>query len=756
MGEVFRALDTRLRRTVAIKFLHGGEMADAAHRRRFLLEAQAASALNHPNIVVIHDISNQDGIDFLVMEYVPGQTLKDLIPAEGMPFDSVAHLGAQIASALAAAHAAGIVHRDIKPANIMVTPDERVKVLDFGIAKMTPPVVGDPRGETQGAAPETIPGMVVGTVSYMSPEQTRGEPVDGHADIFSLGCVLYEAATGRLPFRGASALAVMHEIATATPIAPSHLRAQVPPGFDRLLAACLEKNPTQRPAAAEVTQDLKTLASSPDRVPVRTVGGRRSVAVVPFRFRTALPEDQFLSLALAEAVVNRLASSGELLVRPGASVLRYAGTDVDWTQVARELNVDLVVEGTIQKLGARVRVLVQALQASDSRTLHSSKHDGDAGDLFALQDRVADAVSDALAPREKPSARPVMPPTKNPLAYELYMRAVDRLAHWNKFDIGSAIEMLSRVVELDRDFAEAWGRLAQAYSQMGIFEEDAKWSEQAEHAIAKALELDPIQCDALQARGQILWSSSRGFQIRPALRALNAALKVNPGRYTVRWFRGAILFHLGFYQEAEHDIEESLLANPEYAMALAGRGLIAVYRGDYDAAREYNERALAVDPAFPHAYIWSPMAPLMMGDLEEAREKIRRARQVVPEEPLITSIEGLLAAREGDLQRAEQLADAACLQDRKSVTHAHHTWHCAAGVYALCGKPDQAIPQLRRCAEMGLPNYLLFGSDPHLRPLRDLPEFTALLTELRREHDRYRVEMDWVQAGLERPTGNTR
>jgi tetratricopeptide (TPR) repeat protein len=316
--------------------------------------------------------------------------------------------------------------------------------------------------------------------------------------------------------------------------------------------------------------------------------------------------------------------------------------------------------------------------------------------------------------------------------------------------------MLSRVVELDRDFAEAWGRLAQAYSQMGIFEEDAKWSEQAEHAIAKALELDPIQCDALQARGQILWSSSRGFQIRPALRALNAALKVNPGRYTVRWFRGAILFHLGFYQEAEHDIEESLLANPEYAMALAGRGLIAVYRGDYDAAREYNERALAVDPAFPHAYIWSPMAPLMMGDLEEAREKIRRARQVVPEEPLITSIEGLLAAREGDLQRAEQLADAACLQDRKSVTHAHHTWHCAAGVYALCGKPDQAIPQLRRCAEMGLPNYLLFGSDPHLRPLRDLPEFTALLTELRREHDRYRVEMDWVQAGLERPTGNTR
>jgi TolB-like protein/tetratricopeptide (TPR) repeat protein len=449
-----------------------------------------------------------------------------------------------------------------------------------------------------------------------------------------------------------------------------------------------------------------------------------------------------LSLALAEAVVNRLVSTGELLVRPTTRVLRYAGTDIEWTQVARELNVDLVVEGTIQKMGARVRVLVQALQASDSRTLHSSKHDGDVGDLFALQDRIADSVSDALVPREKRSAGPEIPPTKNPLAYELYMRAVARLAHWNKFDIGSAIEILNRVVELDRDFAEAWGQLAQAYSQMGIFDVDAKWSELAEHAIAKTLELDPIQCDALQARGQVLWSSSRGFQIRPAMRALNAALKVNPGRYTIRWFRGAILFHLGFYEEAGRDIEESLLANPEYAMALAGRGLMALYTGDYDAAREFNERALAVDPAFNHGYIWSPMAPLLMGRIEEAREKIRRARQAVPEESLMTSIEGLVAAHEGDFKRAEQLADEASLENGKSVTHTHHTWHCAAGVYALTGKPDKAILHLRRCAEMGLPNYPLFRSDPHLRPLRDLPEFMALLSDLRREYDRYRVEID--------------
>ena len=350
MGEVFRAVDTRLRRTVAIKFLLGEGAANPVHRRRFLQEARAASALNHPNIVVIYDIANQDGIDFLVMEYVAGQNLKDLIPADGLPLGRVAHVGAQIASALAAAHAAGITHRDIKPANIMVTPSGQVKVLDFGIAKVAPQ-----DDATRTIAEFTAPGMVVGTLAYMSPEQTRGEHVDGRADIFSLGCVLYEAATGRLPFRGASMLAIMHEIATATPAAPSSLRAELPATFDRLIAACLEKNPNQRPgSASEVMQELERLSSGREQAPVRLQTERPSVAVIPFQLRTAGKEDEFLSIALADAVIHRLSSTGKMLVRPIASVARYKGTETEWAQVARDLNVDLVVEGTIQKMGAKV------------------------------------------------------------------------------------------------------------------------------------------------------------------------------------------------------------------------------------------------------------------------------------------------------------------------------------------------------------------------------------------------------------------
>jgi len=234
MGEVYRAQDTRLHRSVAIKVLPHDKLADDDRKRRFLQEARAASALNHPHIVVLHDISSDGGVDFMVMEYVPGTTLKDRIRSGALPFADVARYGAQIASALAAAHAAGIVHRDIKPANIMITPEGQIKVLDFGLAKLTQIGPMDSQSETQSML-ETTPGTIAGTVAYMSPEQTRAETLDARTDIFSLGSVLYEAATGRLPFQGPSTLAVMHAIAAEEPPAPSTVRRNLPGKFDLVI-----------------------------------------------------------------------------------------------------------------------------------------------------------------------------------------------------------------------------------------------------------------------------------------------------------------------------------------------------------------------------------------------------------------------------------------------------------------------------------------------------------------------------------------
>ena len=741
MGEVYRARDLKLKREVAIKILPNEFSSDLTRVSRFQREAEVLAALNHPNIVTIHDISSHDGIHFLVMELVAGETLASLIPTEGMPFDMVVQLGSQIASALAAAHGAGIVHRDIKPANIMVTQDRQVKVLDFGVAKMISTALNDPEGPTESIAEATIPGAIVGTVSYMSPEQTHGATVDERSDIFSLGAVLYQAATGRLPFRGASTLAIMHEIATSTPTAPSSLRPELPRAFDQLIAACLEKSPEERPSAAEeVARELKRLASSQDP----TAGirmNRPSIAVIPFRLRGAAPEDEFLCISLADAVIHRLLSTGRLLVRPIASVTRYKDSETEWVQVARDLNVDIVVEGTIQRMGTRIRVLVRAHRMSDERTLHSGKHDGDLEDLFGLQDRIADSISNVFVPQDRQSDPSVVPPTRNPLAFELYMRAVDRLAHWNKFEIVSAIEMLSRVVELDPLFSDAWGRLAQAYAQMGFhLDPDPQWFVRAEQAIAKTLELDPVQCDALFARGMILWSPSRGFKNGPALRAMNAALRINSSRFQIRQLRGGILFHLGFYAEAQSDFEEALQLNPGNAFGFHALGMVEQYKGNISKACELNQRALDLDPALFHANLSAPQNSLLMGRIGEARDKLQIARQMVPQESMLTCIEGLIFAIEGSFKHAEELADEVCKENTKSLTHTHHSWHYAAGIYAMCGKRDKAIFQLRRCADMGLPNYLLFTRDPFLRAISGDPEFTALMSDLRRQYDQYRQE----------------
>ena len=731
MGEVYRAFDTRLRRPVAIKILLAGGHGDG-QTGRFLHEARAASALNHPNIVTVYDIAREDDVDYMVMEYVSGRTLTQWIPTGGMTLEDLCEYGAQIASALAAAHAAGIVHRDVKPANIMITPERQVKMLDFGIAKWS--MWRGQGDETPVTRHATGAGMIVGTLPYMSPEQTRGGHVDARSDIFSLGSVLYQAATGRLPFPGDDEPAVMHAIATATPAPPSLVNTALPAALDRLIAQCIEKSPDRRPAdAAEIARALKRLLPSPQPAD-RVETARTSVAVIPFRVRTGSEDDQYLSVALADAMMNRILSTGKLLVRPMAAVLRYKEREPEWMQVARELNVDVVVQGAVQKVGPKVRVTVEIFRAADGSTLYSGKHDGDMEDLFGLQDRVADAATGVFVPRKTAPAE-AAPATKNHLARELYLRALDRLAHTDKFDTLNAIELLTRVTTLDPGFADAWGRLAQALTQMGMsFDPDPQWFTRAETAIATTLDLDPVHCDALCARAHILWSPSRRYQNRAALRALNASLKINPAQGVALGFRAIIYFHLGFYDQGRRDTEESLLVHPGHTLFLTSLGTMELYRGNYAAANECYERVLAANPAMLHATLRYPLPAIALGWLEEARVRLRRARQLLPDEPHLMAQEGLILAREGSFQRAEALADQAVKVER-SLTHTHHTWHDAAGVYTLCGKPEKAVEQLRRCAELGLPNYRLFQRDPHLRGLLEFAGFQTLQTELRRGHD---------------------
>jgi serine/threonine protein kinase/tetratricopeptide (TPR) repeat protein len=729
MGQVYRAHDTRLERSVAIKLLPRSVAEDTASRRRFLNEARAASALNHPNIVSMYDICTDQNVDFLVMEYIDGVTLKDLIASSPLDLNQLASLGSQVALALGAAHAAGIVHRDIKPANIMVTKSQQVKVLDFGIARLSPQDTDETR--------LTGGGQILGTAAYMSPEQTRGEDTDFRSDIFSLGCVLYESAVGQPPFKAPSPLALMHQIATVHPDPPSTYRPDLKPEFVRLVMRCLAKVQSQRPdSAVELATELKSLTfSTRPEPPIRS--DRTSVAVLPLKVR-GHADDQFLSVSLAEALIHRLSSNGKLTVRPIAAVMRFSAGDVDSPSVARDLNVDLVIEGTVQIMAGKIRVLVGVHRSSDASTIASLKQDGESNDLFALQDRLADIVANVFAPQPQPSSENRSAPTKNPAAYELYLRAVDRQVHVDKFEMASAIDLLLRATELDPTFADAWGLLAQACAQMGShLDSDPKWFELGERAIARTLELDPIQCTALCARSMILWSPSRSFQNRAALRALNAAIKVDPARPTARHQRSAILWHLGFLDAAEQDAR--ILQQTSPALGIMHQGAIALQRGDFALSSDFYARALALEPNGVLNHLMAPVAILYGGHLDAARLAIDKARQMFPADSFSLGLESILAAVDGNHLLAETLADQAANSVR-SMTHTHHTWHSCASTYALCGRPEKALHELERCAALGLPSYRLFQADPYLRSLSSEPAFNTLISRLRRDHDSIREE----------------
>src|SRR5579863_5632490 len=768
MGVVYKAEDNRLRRNVALKFLAEGVSNDPSALARFQREAQSASALNHPNICTIHDFGEENGQAFIAMEFLQGVTLKQLIAHRSVTFEMFVTLGIEICDALDAAHQKNIIHRDVKPANIFVTESGHAKILDFGLAKLhddqrsfagltAVPGATDASHETPAPAEDTTflrnsgetqitnTGVIVGTVSYMSPEQTRGQNLDRRSDIFSLGCVLYEVITGQSPFSGPSTLSIMHEIATGTPAPPSTLHPGLPRTLDDLIFRCLEKDPARRPQrVSEIAQALKNLsAPSANIVAAARPTGRKSIAIVPFQFRVPSPDDQFLSVALADAVANRLGSSPSLVVRPTSSVIKYSKGDTEWSQIARELNVDMVAEGSIQKMGTRVRVLVQVWELREGRSTHSAKIDGDMGDLFTLQDNLADSVFSALTPRkyEKSSSTDV-PPARHPLAYEHYLRAVDRSMCFNKIDLLSAIEMLERAVDLDPEFGEAWGLLSIICCQFGMhIEGDPKWFARAEQAVNRSLELDPINCNALCSRAWISWSPGRGFQVRPALRAFNSAVKINPNFYAAHAYRAAILFHYGFHELGMEENSEANLIAPGFALPYASKGFIAQYEGDYELADHWFQQALAREPALIHANIQAPLPHIYLGNLGKAREVLHRAEKMIPGEPQLVACEGLILACEGNFKRAEELADQAAKSTR-SVLHLHHMIHTAAEVYALCGKPEKAMHELKRAAEFGLPNHRAFENDAHLRSLRSHPEFLALTRDLRRDYEQLRLELD--------------
>jgi TolB-like protein/Flp pilus assembly protein TadD len=565
----------------------------------------------------------------------------------------------------------------------------------------------------------------------MAPEQLRGEGIDGRADLYSLGVVLYELAARKRPYDGETATAVMAQILSGTPPPLQDLGPEHPPALVDIIGKLIAKDRNERyRSAREVETDLERFRRSLETGRGTVTDYHRSVAVLPFQLLAGSAEDEFLSVALAEAVSHGLSQNAELSVRPTSAVMRYAARKVEPLLAARELNVQVIVEGSIQRLGPQLRVQVQAWEAPQGTTLLSVKLDGEMSELFDLQDRLADALAMGMGVEESTPST-AEPPTRNSRAYELYLRASERLLRYSHQGTRNAIEMLRTAVGMDTRFAAAWARLAAAAVGMAVlFDPDPRWYVQAEEAVDRALELDPTNPEAWAARGRILWSPQHDFRHDEALRCFEKTHHHPSRPHDGPLWEGVILLHVGLHDEARSCLHEALQQQPDDLIAMLSLGEIAAFEGDHVAALGHYDRTLALDPAHVYGNMFVQTGLLYLDELDKAERALVRARGIVGEDSLLRSAEALLWAKRGETQRAEEHVGRA-LVNLQSLSHAHHTRHYVAAALATMGQPERALEQLRLVAKTGLPNYRLFLNDHHFDSLRARSDFKGFLAELR-------------------------
>ncbi|MFQ5701454.1 MAG: protein kinase [Acidobacteriota bacterium] len=749
MGVVYRARDTRLGRHVAVKVLPAEFSADPERLRRFEQEARAVSALNHPNILTIHDVGSDGGPAYLVTELLEGQTLRQAMATGPLGVDKAIDFAMQMTRGLAAAHEKRIVHRDLKPENIFVTEDGRIKILDFGLAKLTHAAGEERAGSRMSTiAGGTEPGRQLGTVGYMSPEQVRGQPVDHRSDIFAFGTVLYEMLSGRRAFQGESAADTMAAILHDQPPALSAVNPAVPLPLEGLTRRCLSKDPKGRfQLACDLILTLEVLSgSSPSPVPPSTDGRpeagparQRSIAVLPFRDLAGDPQNAHLGLGLADATITELALVKSLLVRPTATILQYQDRAVAPQEAGRRLGVDAVVDVNFQRFGNRLRATVQLVGTYDGRSLWAAKIDTSLDDIFQMQDDVSRKIARALQVELSPAderrlARAARPGGE---AYELYLKGRVHLFHETIAGVNQAIECFEKAREADPGYALAWAGLSAAYARMGYtFDPEGDWHERAERMCEKALELDNWLPEGRYLRAFLIWSPHGGWDHASALRELVGAIAGRPSLTEAHDRLGVVLFHIAMFQESEREFERALAINPEDTLAETHLATCWFFQGRYGTARE---RLQAVMEKFPWSWAAYQQAHCehRLGLLDAAERTTEIGMRQFPGDVLFYSIRGLIAASRGDRSRAQEQVQLT-IRNAKSFGHYHHAQYDIACIHAVLGDKARALDWLGQAARNGFPCHLFFRQDPLWRSLRDDGAFVRLMRELETECDGYR------------------
>jgi eukaryotic-like serine/threonine-protein kinase len=777
MGEVYLARDCRLDRKVALKILPLEVAGDSDRMKRFVQEARAASGLNHPNIITIYEIDQSESPPFIATEFIDGTTLRERLKGKPLPTAEVLNIAVQIAAALDAAHENGIVHRDIKPENIIVRRDGIAKVLDFGLAKLT----GQGSLEsTDSDAPtrghfKTDSGVVMGTATYMSPEQARGQQVDARTDIFSLGVVIYELLTGQRPFEGASVYEVVAAILSDKETQPlSYVSPEVPEELERIVAKALRKNREQRyQTIKDLLLDLESLKQkaeferthhriiAPRRLPLLVWGilvlvvgvigyvwweqsralqepQIRSLAVLPLKSLDA--GENYLGLGIADAAIRRVSQTGRVIVRPTSAVRRYLTQDTDALSAAKQLGVDSVLEGSFQRSGDRLRVSVNLLRVSDGASLWADSFDLRMADIFAIQDTVAQQVASHLRLELDASqqAQLTKHPTSNPVAYDFYLKGMytfdQRISRGRdtKTQLDSAIDFYMKAIDADPNFALAHAQLAYVYSVRAVFLEPTQplWVELAKQEINRAQLLDPQLAETHLARFQLLYSQFEGYQGEAALREMLLANKLNPnvGHSELAY----MYIHLGLEDLAARELQLASEVDPTSEYDKSTKLLVEEVTGNFD--EYFAQRNGNPNDRMDALYF---MRKRRFDEAEQALNKMGSntagARSLPPTRAVFLALKGDLRAAEAEIPNILKLHPV------KDPLY-HHATYDIACIYAMEGKSAEAVKWLRESTVSGYHLYPRYQRDNYFDPIRQSPEFIRFMTEMKAENEKYRQE----------------
>jgi serine/threonine protein kinase/Flp pilus assembly protein TadD len=755
MGVVYQARDLQLGRLVAIKVLipTAGDSQD--RRARFLQEARAASSLNHPNIITIHDIVTIDRGDCIVMEMVKGLTLGDMISAGKIPTVECLKLAMQIADALSAAHNIGIVHRDLKPANVMVTPEGLAKVLDFGLAKLSDNegALGFEESDATmsihlNTRPRTAEGAIIGTVAYMSPEQAEGRKIDHRSDIFSFGSLLYEMLSGERAFHGNSGLETLAAVLRDTP----KKIPDIPPEVQEIAFRCLRKDIDQRyQAMADVKTALEQIyfaqrsgimmmASGVWKRPV-PVKATPSIAVLPFLNLSSDKENEYFSDGLAEEIINALTHVDNLRVTARTSAFAFRGTRQDIRQIGETLNVASVLEGSVRKSGNRVRISVQLISVADGNNLWSERFDREMTDVFEIQDEISQSIVGKLKVRlasqtgsgteiPHPLAPPVKRYTENLEAYNLYLKGRYELYKMTREGLDQSKQLFEEAIRLDPNYSLAHDGLAYCWYSEGFlgFVAPKEAMPKAKASVRRAIELDESVAEAHATLGVILalydwdWAGAERELMRSI--ELNGSSPVSRDVYAFYYLRP-----VGRIDEAISEVQNSLSLDPLSILFRVHLGFLYYLQHQYDQSIAQFRKVLEMNPQYYLAHAMMGPVYTQTCHFEEALDCYKKAREADADSKFVDSLEAMTLAVAGQHARARTMLD----EITRKALHEYISPVSVAYICTALGDKDGAFENLDRAIFDRDPNILGLKSNPIFEGLREDERYHALLRKMQLE-----------------------